>query len=151
MDIGLCDTALVHTMTFQEVVARIGTLEGREPRLVISGNSATPFTLVRALTEALETCRVFQLNAQYDFAGHHGFICETPFVGPGMRHDPMLDYLPMRLSLVPRLFDTVRRPDAVLLHTSLPRDGKVSLGIEVNVLPAAIDRAGRAAGWSWRR
>ena len=62
-----------------------------------------------------------------------------------MRHDPMLDYLPMRLSLVPRLFDTVRRPDAVLLHTSLPRDGKVSLGIEVNVLPAAIEQA-RARG-----
>ena len=83
---------------------------------------------------------MFQLNAQYDFAGHKGYICETPFVGPGMRHDPMLDYLPMRLSLVPRLFDTVRRPDAVLLHTSLPRNGKVSLGIEVNVLPAAIDQ-----------
>ena len=62
-----------------------------------------------------------------------------------MRHDPTLDYLPMRLSLVPRLFDTVRRPDAVLLHTSLPRDGKVSLGIEVNILPAAIEQA-RARG-----
>ena len=132
-------------MTFEEAVARIGALTGREPRIVISGNSATPFTLVGALTQALETCRVFQLNAQYDFAGHAGFICETPFVGPGMRHDPMLDYLPMRLSLVPRLFDTVRRPDAVLLHTSLPREGKVSLGIEVNVLPAAVDQT-RARG-----
>src|SRR5208283_4286110 len=57
----------------------------------------------------------------------------------------MLDYLPMRLSLVPRLFDTVRQPDAVLIHTSLPRDGKVSLGIEVNVLPAAIEQT-RARG-----
>ncbi len=133
------------TIGFEEAVARISTLKGREPRIVISGNSATPFTLISALTQALESCRVFQLNAQYDFAGHPGFICETPFVGPGMRHDPMLDYLPMRLSLVPRLFDTVRRPDAVLLHTSLPRDGKVSLGIEVNVLPAAIDQT-RARG-----
>ena len=135
----------VSTFSFDEAVARISALKGREPRIVISGNSATPFTLVGALTQALETCRVFQLNAQYDFAAHAGFICETPFVGPGMRHDPMLDYLPMRLSLVPRLFDTVRRPDAVLLHTSLPRDGKVSLGIEVNVLPAAIDQT-RARG-----
>ena len=73
---------------------------------------------------------MFQLNAQYDFSAHHSFICETPFVGPGMRHSPMLDYLPMRLSLVPRLFDTVRQPDAVLIHTSTPRHGKVSLGIE---------------------
>ncbi len=143
--VGLCDTWGMQTLTFEEVVARIRTLGGREPRIVISGNSATPFVLVRALTEALETCRVFQLNAQYDFAAHRSFICETPFVGPGMRHSPMLDYLPMRLSLVPRLFDTVRRPDAVLLHTSLPRDGKVSLGIEVNVLPAAIEQT-RARG-----
>ncbi len=35
----------------------------------------------------------------------HGLLCETPFVGPGMRDDPSLDYLPMRLSLVPRLFE----------------------------------------------
>ncbi len=143
--LGLCDTGSMQTLTFEEVVARIRALGGREPRIVISGNSATPFTLVRALTEALETCRVFQLNAQYDFAAHHSFICETPFVGPGMRHSPMLDYLPMRLSLVPRLFDTVRQPDAVLIHTSLPRHGKVSLGIEVNVLPAAIEQT-RARG-----
>ncbi len=142
---GLCDTGAMQTLTFEEAVARIRALDGSEPRIVISGNAATPFTLIRALTGALESCRVFQLNAQYDFSDHPSFVCETPFVGPGMRHDPMLDYLPMRLSLVPRLFDTVRRPDAVLLHTSLPRDGKVSLGIEVNVLPAAIEQA-RARG-----
>ncbi len=135
----------MHSMTFEEAVARLEALPGPEPRIVISGNSATPFALVRALTEARQTCRVFQLNAEYDFAAHPGIICETPFVGPGMRHDPMLDYLPMRLSLVPRLFDTVRPPDAVLLHTSLPRDGKVSLGIEVNVLPAALEQT-RARG-----
>jgi acyl-CoA hydrolase len=142
---GLCDTESMQTLSFEEVVARIGALGGREPRIVISGNSATPFTLVDALARARESCRVFQLNAQYDFSKHPAFICETPFVGPGMRHDPMLDYLPMRLSLVPRLFDTVRRPDAVLLHTSIPRDGKVSLGIEVNILPAAVEQS-RARG-----
>ena len=51
----------------------------------------------------------------------------------------------MRLSLVPRLFSTVRPVDAVLVHTSLPHEGKVSLGIEVNILPAAIEQA-RARG-----
>jgi acyl-CoA hydrolase len=136
----------MNLLTFSQAVARISALDnGQEPRIVLSGNFATPFTLIRALTQALESCRVFQLNAQYDFSQHGGFICETPFVGPGMRHDPMLDYLPMRLSLVPRLFDTIRPPDAVLIHTSLPRDGKVSLGIEVNILPAAIARV-RARG-----
>jgi acyl-CoA hydrolase len=135
----------VQTLTFDGVVRRLGRLRGPEPRIVISGNSATPFTLIRALTQALESCRVFQLNAQYAFSNHPSFVCETPFVGPGMRRDPMLDYLPMRLSLVPRLFASVRPVDAVLLHTSLPRHGKVSLGIEVNVLPAAVERA-RARG-----
>ena len=48
-------------------------------------------------------------------------IFETPFVGPGMRDaGEQLDYLPMRLSLVPRLFATIRPPDVVLLHTSTP-------------------------------
>jgi acyl-CoA hydrolase len=144
---GLCDTVRMQTLTFEEVVARLRALESRqEPRVVLSGNAAAPFTLIEALADALEECRVFQLNAQYDFAKHPTFVCETPFVGPGMRRDPMLDYLPMRLSLVPRLFDTVRRPDAVLLHTSLPREGKVSLGIEVNVLPAAIEQAHARGG-----
>ncbi|MGO8873530.1 MAG: acetyl-CoA hydrolase/transferase family protein [Acidimicrobiales bacterium] len=111
-----------------------------------SGNFATPVTLLHALAAAVERCRVFVLNAQSDFPQHPGFISETPFVGPGMRHDPGLDYLPMRLSLVPRLFDSVRPVDAVLLHTSVPRDGKVSLGIEVNILPAAIERVHAAGG-----
>ena len=133
------------TLTFDEAVARLRAIDNPEPRVVLSGNSATPHTLIRALTEACEMCRVFQLNAHHDFAQHPTFVCETPFVGPGMRHDPLLDYLPMRLSLVPRLFEAVRPPDAVLLHTSTPRDGKVSLGIEVNILPAAIEQV-RARG-----
>jgi len=132
------------TLTFEQAVARLRSL-GDEPRVVLSGNAATPTVLVRALAEAHPSCRVFQLNSQYDFSQHPTFICETPFVGPGMRRVPKLDYLPMRLSLVPRLFDTVRPPDAVLLHTSTPRQGKVSLGIEVNILPAAIEQA-RARG-----
>jgi acyl-CoA hydrolase len=35
--------------------------------------------------------------------------------------------------------------DVVLLHTSTPRDGKLSLGIEVNVLVAAVEQV-RARG-----
>src|SRR5579871_3625147 len=143
--VAICDTGTMRTWRFDEVVGRLSALGGAEPRIVISGNLATPFTLVQALTQALERCRVFQLNAQYDFTSHAGIIGETPFVGPGMRRDPMLDYLPMRLSVVPRLFGTARPVDAVLLHTSVPRSGKVSLGIEVNILPAAIE-AVRARG-----
>ena len=141
----LCETVLVKTTTFREVVERLRAVGPKEPRVVISGNSANPVTLIEALLAARERCRVFQLNAHDSFAANPSYITETPFVGPGMRNDSMLDYLPMRLSLVPRLFSTVRPVDVVLIHTSLPRDGKVSLGIEVNILPAAIEQA-RARG-----
>ncbi len=130
----------MHTLSIEAAVARLRGLDGPEPRIVVSGNAATPLTLLGALSDALERCRVFQLNAQNPLPDSGRFIYETPFVGPGMRHAPTLDYLPMRLSLVPRLFDTVRPPDAVLLHTSVPRNGKVSLGIEVNILPAALEQ-----------
>jgi acyl-CoA hydrolase len=117
-----------------------------EPRVVASGNHATPRALLGILDRALERYRLFMLAAQAPLPAREGVIFETPFVGPGMRDaGARLDYLPMRLSLVPRLFATMRPPDVVLLHTSLPRDGKVSLGIEVNILPAAVE-AVRARG-----
>jgi acyl-CoA hydrolase len=47
---------------------------------------------------------------------------------------------------VPMLYESANPPDVVLLHTSLPRDGKVSLGTEVNVLPAAIETVRRRGG-----
>ena len=135
----------MQTVTENEVGARLASLPGTEPRVVVSGNFATPMVLLRDLDAALETVRTFSLNAQLDWPRRAGFVNETPFVGPGVRHDPALVYLPMRLSLVPRLFDTLRPVDAVLIHTSVPRGGKVSLGIEVNILPAAIERV-RARG-----
>ena len=46
---------------------------------------------------------------------------------------------------MPRLLTETLPPDIVLLHTSTPIHGTVSLGIEVNVLPAAIE-AVRARG-----
>ena len=136
---------MLATTSVEEITRRLAALPGREPRVVVSGNFATPTVLMGALGAARERCRVFMLNAQSSFEPHPGFISETPFVGPGMRHDPLLDYLPMRLSLVPRLFDLIRPVDAVLLHTAVPRSDTVSLGIEVNILPAAIERV-RARG-----
>jgi acyl-CoA hydrolase len=112
----------------------------------VSGNFATPWALVRLVDSALSKWRAFVLNPQEGWPCREGFITETPFVGPGARHDPCLEYLPMRLSLVPRLFDSIRPPDAVLLHTSPPQHGKVSLGVEVNILPAAIERVRRRGG-----
>lgn len=110
-----------------------------EPRVVASGNHASPWALLDALERSVERYRLFMLAAQAPLPDRDGVVFETPFVGPGMRDaGPRLDYLPMRLSLVPRLFATLRPPDAVLLHASAPHAGRVSLGIEVNILPAAV-------------
>ena len=135
-----------------EVAERLRALPGPDPRVVVSGNFATPWQLVRLLDATLARCRAFVMNPQAGWPVREGFVTETPFVGPGVRDDQWLDYLPMRLSLVPRLFGSLRPPDAVLVHTSTPRAGKVSLGIEVNILPAAIEagaasrRTGRGPG-----
>ena len=124
----------------------LAALPALEPRIVASGNLATPRALLDALEQTVERYRLFMLAAQAPLPAREGVILETPFVGPGMRDaGERLDYLPMRLSLVPKLFATMRPPDVVLLHASTPRAGKVSLGIEVNILPAAIE-AVRARG-----
>src|SRR6478609_4797089 len=116
-----------------------------EPRVVAAGNFGTPSTLLQWVDKVLPQYRLFMLNAQPSLPDRAGVTYETPFVGPGMRGARRLEYLPARLSLVPRLFATTRPPDVVLLHTSLPRDGKVSMGVEVNILPAALE-AVRARG-----
>src|SRR5271166_1061732 len=124
----------------------LAALPVSEPRVVASGNLATPRALLDALERTVEGYRLFMLAAQAPLPARDGVILETPFVGPGMRDaGKRLDYLPMRLSLVPRLFATMRQPDVVLLHTSTASAGKVSLGIEVNILPAAVE-AVRARG-----
>ncbi len=115
------------------------------PRAVVSGNFATPRTLVAALDASQPTFRLYAVNAQPGLPDHDGVTLETSFVGSGMRGDPRLDYIPSRLSLVPRLFATTTPPDVVLLHTSAPDQGTVSLGTEINILPGAIEAA-RARG-----
>ena len=118
---------------------------GQEPRVVVSGNFATPWRLLELTDKMLPAYRLFQLGAQPGIPVRAGVRHETPFVGPGMRGLTTLDYLPARLSLVPKILATTRRPDIVLLHTAPPRDGRLSLGIEVNILPAAIEQV-RARG-----
>ena len=125
---------------------RLGAIDHPTPRVVVSGNFATPWELLGVVDRALDRYRLLALNPQAGWPCREGVVTETPFVGPGVRHDPWLDYLPMRLSLVPRLFDSLRPPDVALVHTSTPRDGKVSLGIEVNILPAAIERVRQRGG-----
>lgn len=110
-----------------------------QPRLVVTGNGGTPWQLLSALDAALPTYRLWMLNAFKGIPVRDGVVHESPFVGPGMRRLPTLEYIPARLSLVPALFSHHREPDVVVLHVSAPIDGVVSMGIEINVLPAAVE------------
>ena len=114
--------------------------------MVISGNFATPWHLVSEIDRLLPTYRLWALNGQPGLPDREGVVLETSFVGAGMRRSPRLRYVPSRLSMVPALFRRNMAPDLVVLHTSLPYDGQVSLGTEVNVLPAAIEAVRRTGG-----
>jgi acyl-CoA hydrolase len=110
-----------------------------EPRIVVSGNAAVPQALLAAVDQAVPAYRLCMLNAPPGIPTRDGVVHETSFVGAGMRRSKSLQYVPARLSLVPRLFRTTLPPDVVLVHVSPPHDGSWSLGTEVNVLPAAIE------------
>ena len=118
----------------------------RTPRVVASGNVAVPHTLLAVVDSVLPQYRLNVLNAPKGIPTREGVIHETSFVGAGMRNSPTLDYVPARLSIVPTLFSRTLHPDIVVVHTSAPVDGKVSLGIETNVLPAAIEAVRRRGG-----
>ncbi len=111
------------------------------PRIVASGNFAAPHAVLRVLDEQVPEYTLHMLNAQPGIPDREGVTFETCFVGPAMRHSPRLRYIPSRLSLVPVLYRGPLRPDAVIVHASAPRYDTVSLGIEVNVLPGAIEAA----------
>jgi acyl-CoA hydrolase len=128
----------------EHLAAQLGSLPP-DPRVLVSGNFATPLTTLRLLDSLLSEYVLHALNAQPGIPMRKGVTHETAFVGPGMRKSNSLRYVPCRLSLVPVLLAHSLPPDLVVVHTSPPRDGAVSLGIEVNILPAAIAVA-RARG-----
>ncbi len=128
----------MRTISLEDVAGILGGLP-ENPRVVVSGNFATPHALLGAVDAALPTYRLHALNAQPGLPDRDGVTLETSFVGPGMRRSPRLVYIPSRLSLVPHLFTATCPPDVVVIHTSAPADGMLSLGIEVNILPAAIE------------
>ena len=111
------------------------------PRIVASGNFAPPMTLLKAADESIDKFKLHMLNAHPGIPDRDGINYESAFVGPAMRRHPRLHYIPSRLSMVPILFRDHYRPDIVFLHTSQKRYDTVSLGVEVNILPAAIEAA----------
>src|SRR3954447_26801571 len=136
---------VVRIVSPQALVRHLQTLPAETPRVVIGGNHAVPWQLVEAAESSWERYRLFMLNAPAGLPDRPGVVLETPFVGAGMRGRGGLAYYPCRLSLVPALLLRRTVPDVVMVHVAPPRDGLVSLGVEVNILPAAIEAA-RAAG-----
>jgi len=132
-------------VTLDQLPSIVGQLPTR-PRVVVSGNSATPLSLLSAFDAAVPEYVLHMLNALTPLPEREGVWYETAFVGPSMRKSPRLSYVPCRLSLLPVLYRTALVPDVVLLHTSAPRHDTVSLGIEVNVLPAAIEACRERGG-----
>ena len=134
----------MRTIRLDQLERRFAALPGT-PRAVVGGNSATPWEAVAALDRAVPAYRLWMLNAGVGVPSRPGVVAETSFVGVGMRHHPALQYRPCRLSLVPLLFAEATPPDVVVVQCTPPEHGHVSLGTEVNVLPAAIE-ACRARG-----
>ena len=128
----------MRTIALEQLERRLAQLPGA-PRVVVSGNAATPWEAVHALDRALPAYRLSMLNAHPGVPSRTGVVAETSFVGAGMRHHPALEYVPSRLSMVPVLYAGTLAPDAVIVHCSPAWEGWLSLGIEVNVLPAAIE------------
>jgi len=117
-----------------------------QPRVITSGNFATPHQILGVLDAQVSEYTLHMLNAHGPLPDRPGVTYETTFVGPGMRNHERLVYIPCRLSLVPVLFHEHYRPDVVLVHTSARRHDTVSLGTEVNVLPAAIEAVRERGG-----
>jgi acyl-CoA hydrolase len=134
----------VQTITLDELATRLSALKGI-PRVVMGGNGTTPWLVLEAIDRSIEQYRLFQLNSPVGIPVRPGVTAEACFVGPGMRHHPALRYIPSRLSMVPVLFARTLPPDVVVLHCAPAENGILSLGIEVNILPAALE-ACRARG-----
>ena len=133
-------------VTENELAAAFRSIDTDEPRVVVSGNYASPLASMALLDAERARYRLFVLNAQSPWPCREGVVTETPFVGPGVRGARGLRYVPARLSLVPTLFHRGFEPDVVIVQTSPRRHDKVSLGIEVNILPAAIEATRRRGG-----
>lgn len=123
-------------------------------RVYYSGNAATPFPLIEALTRRWDSLDNVQLNhvlligedpiADPRYEGH--FRHNSLFVGPADRsaiNSGKADYVPVFLHHIPRLFRQGIIPlDIAIIHVSPPDEhGFLSFGVEVLATKAAADCA----------
>ncbi len=123
-------------------------------RVYISGNAATPYTLVKSLSarkdelKDVELVHVLLLGddpfSRLEMQGH--FRHNSLFVGPADRkaiNEGRADYVPIFLHQIPNLFYSGQMPlDVALLHLSSPDEhGFMSYGVEVLCSKAAAETA----------
>jgi acyl-CoA hydrolase/GNAT superfamily N-acetyltransferase len=124
-------------------------------RVFVGTACATPRTLMRALETMPEPPADIEfVHFLTDGAVPHDaegrattrFAHRTFFVGADMRaavRQGLAEYVPMSIARLPHLIEIGRiRVDAALIQVTMPDEfGYVSLGISVDVIPAAISRA----------
>ena len=123
-------------------------------RVYFSGNAATPYVLVKALSarkdelKEVELVHVLLLGddpfSRLEMQGH--FRHNSLFVGPADRkaiNEGRADYVPIFLHQIPNLFYSGQMPlDVALLHLSSPDEhGFMSYGVEVLCSKAAAETA----------
>ena len=132
----------------------VGQIRNGEHVFVGTG-CAAPQGLLRALEALpvvpadLELLHFFTIQAfEHDADGHSTtrFKHRTFFVGSDMRaavKQGLVEYVPMSVARVPEMMALGRVPvDVALIQVSLPDAfGFVSLGISVDIIPAAVARA----------
>lgn len=127
---------------------------GSGSNIFVQGAAATPFHLLKVLTEESEQLAPIQLYHLHtegeppylDEPYRSRFSVKSLFVGANLRRHldyDRFDYIPCFLSEIPALFRQRLIPlDAALIHVSPPdRHGYCSLGTSVDVVRGALDSA----------
>ena len=132
------------------LLAAFAALPGT-PRVVASGNFATPYAVLGLLDKACASYRLNLLNAQPGIPDRPGVVHETSFVGPGMRTSRDLSYVPSRLSLLPGCSAPRCRPTWCWCTPPCRTRGRCRWAPRSTCSPRRWRRYGAGAGWWWRR
>ena len=104
----------MRVITAEQLPSVLATLPAN-PRIIASGNFATPYTLLKAADANLEKFVLHMLNAHPGIPDREGITYESAFVGPAMRRHPRLDYIPSRLSLLPVVIESARAHGGIVI------------------------------------
>jgi hypothetical protein len=104
----------MRVITAEQLPSVLATLPAN-PRIIASGNFATPHTLLKAADGNLEKFVLHMLNAHPGIPDREGITYESAFVGPAMRRHPRLDYIPSRLSLLPVVIESARAHGGIVI------------------------------------